>query len=273
MGFHWKAWKTPIPSDNLRWLCHRALCLLFSTFDIPVPLNAPRVSFVQVPSLLGSLSPDYALSQVLLLKWNAQNLPARTGLGGRGTIHSWGRRQAGVLPASVFAQFSGALSSGALRSLTLSPDSFQEGIYGSWEFKNTQCPATLPGLSLAPRDREVILRSCTLQAHSRPSSHGIYELKSPHFTMRNPRLREAGKNFLMYLRTCHKACNNCLSDNLQRDIGDSDSSSHFNGISLFSRHSSSLTLVIQWYVQGRWVFPSFRWECGPREIELLIQAT
>lgn len=218
---------------------------MFSTFDIPVPLNAPRVSFVQVPSLLGSLSPDYALSQVLLLKWNAQNLPARTGLGGRGTIHSWGRRQAGVLPASVFAQFSGALSSGALRSLTLSPDSFQEGIYGSWEFKNTQCPATLPGLSLAPRDREVILRSCTLQAHSRPSSHGIYELKSPHFTMRNPRLREAGKNFLMYLRTCHKACNNCLSDNLQRDIGDSDSSSHFNGISLFSRHSSSLTLVIQ----------------------------
>lgn len=45
---------------NLRQLCHRALCLLFSTFNLPVLLNAHLESFSQVPSLLGSLSSDYA---------------------------------------------------------------------------------------------------------------------------------------------------------------------------------------------------------------------
>lgn len=56
--------------------------------------------------------------------------------GGRADdTHLGAGRQAGVLPTTVFAKFSDALSSGAPRSLNLSPESFQKGVCGRLEFK------------------------------------------------------------------------------------------------------------------------------------------
>lgn len=55
--------------------------------------------------------------------------------GQRDNTHLGARRQAGVLSASVFAKFSDGLSSGAPRSLTLSPEVLGR-YYGRRGFKN-----------------------------------------------------------------------------------------------------------------------------------------
>lgn len=99
--------------------------------------------------------------------------------GGRGTMHLRAWRRAGGLPASASARFSGALSSGAPQSLTIST-SFQEVFVGGSDSKihNVQLLYQVSGWC---REREGRPLSCALLAHVHPLAPWTCELKITSF--------------------------------------------------------------------------------------------
>lgn len=87
-------------------------CLLFFRFTVPVFFNSPHLSLFRVSSLPWSSFSDKTPSWMFRLKWKAQNLSDRTGLGVVQTILTLGqedRREFSLLQCLLSSQMPSAV--------------------------------------------------------------------------------------------------------------------------------------------------------------------